>query len=423
MRDFLEELAWRGLLYGTTPNLESRLARGPVVGYIGFDPTSPSLQIGNLVPVMLLAHLQASGGTPIVLVGGGTGMIGDPSGKRAERPLLTMEDVAANVAGQRAQLERFLDFSPDRPNRAIMLDNADWLGRLQLVDFLRDVGKHFTISLMLQKESVKARLESGISYTEFSYMLLQAYDFLHLYRTHHCELQMGGSDQWGNITAGVELIRRIAGGEAHGVCAPLITTASGQKFGKTEAGTVWLDPDRTSPYQFYQFWINVDDRDVESLLKKCTVEYAQHDIMELMRQHHAHPNDRIPHKALASAVTARVHGEQLAQAVEAASRVRFGDLDPNEAPAETWHMLSNELPGAPLPAGFGPETPAIDLVISSGVVKSKGEARRLIEQGGIYINNQRVTDSRSSGYRPLPGGYFWVRRGKKTDAILFPSST
>jgi tyrosyl-tRNA synthetase len=265
MEPLLAELTWRGLVENLTPGLKERLAQGPITGYVGFDPTAPSLQIGNLVPVVLLAHLQRAGGKPIVVIGAGTGMIGDPSGKRSERPLLEESAIQENADRQRRQLERFLDFTSG-PQRAEVVNNADWLTQLNLVSFLRDIGKHFTLSYMLQKESVKSRLEEGISYTEFSYMMLQAYDFLQLYRHNGCELQLGGSDQWGNITAGRELIRRVEGGEAHGLTAPLLTASGGSKFGKTEEGSVWLDPEMTSPYRFHQFWVNVDDRDVMSYL-------------------------------------------------------------------------------------------------------------------------------------------------------------
>lgn len=418
MRGLLAELKWRGLLQAATPGLQTRLAQGAITGYVGFDPTAPSLQVGNLVPIMLLAHLQRAGGKPIVVVGGGTGLIGDPSGRREERPLLDRSEVEKNLAQQRQQLERFLDFSSG-PNSAELLNNAEWLCSLDLVGFLRDVGKHFTVSYMLQKESVKARLDSGISYTEFSYMLLQAYDFLHLYRTRRCELQMGGSDQWGNITAGIELIRRVEGGEAHGLAAPLLTTASGTKFGKTEAGSVWLDPALSSPYQFYQFWINTDDGDVEQYLKAFTFK-SQEEIRSLMAQHRQRPESRVPHRALAREVTSRVHGEEAADRAEQASRVVFGDLAPRSVRAETWRTLARELPSALLPEGCGPSTPVVELVTSTGVVKSKSEARRLIQQGGLYVNGEPVRGVDALAGEPLDGGFYWIRSGKKKQYILSP---
>jgi tyrosyl-tRNA synthetase len=418
MERFLDELAWRGLLQDETPELRRRLTTGPITGYAGFDPTAPSLQIGNLVPVMLLAHLQRSGGKPIVVLGGGTGLIGDPSGKSEERPLLEGSVVAENAARQREQLSRFLDFT-DSPTGTLMVDNRSWLESLELVTFLRDVGKHFTLSYMLQKDSVKGRMSAGISYTEFSYMLLQAFDFLHLYQTFGCELQVGGSDQWGNITAGIELIRRVEGGDAHGVCAPLITTAAGAKFGKSEKGSVWLSAELTSPYEFYQFWINADDRDVESYLKIFTFERREA-IAALLDQHSENPGARIPHKALALEVTARVHGPELAQSAAEASLTLFGEANPADAKVATWKMLAAEVPHGPLPATIGRDSAVVDLVASSGVVRSKGDARRQIQQGGIYLNGQQVTDATATVGPPLHGGYYWIRRGKKTDFIFEP---
>lgn len=419
MTDLLAELSWRGLLQEVTPGLDERLTRGPITGYVGFDPTARSLQIGNLVPVMLLAHLQRAGGVPIVLIGAGTGLIGDPSGKRAERPLLDAAQVVENAEFQRHQFERFLDFEAGALS-ARMLSNLDWLGRLELVSFLRDIGKHFTLSYMLQKESVKSRLDAGISYTEFSYMLLQAYDFLHLYQAEGCELQLGGSDQWGNITAGTELIRRVAGGEAHGLAAPLVTATSGAKFGKTEEEAVWLDPQVTSPYRFYQFWVNTDDRDIESYLKIFSFK-TQDDVVELMARHQREPGVRWPHRALAADVTQRVHGaDALARVVEA-SRILFGELDPQQASGDTWQLLATELPSREI--RLDEPLPAADLVTRAGLAKSKSEARRLLAQRGISLNGAPLGDDASTGREALLAGrYLWLRRGKKTDAILFTPS-
>jgi tyrosyl-tRNA synthetase len=418
MDTLLAELAWRGMIHDNTPGLAERLARGPITAYGGFDPTASSLQIGNLVLVMLLAHLQRAGGTPILLVGGGTGLIGDPSGRDSERPLLDADQVEEHVRLQRAQLERFLDFSG--PNAAEMVNNADWLCSLSLVEFLRDTGKHFTVSLMLQKESVKTRLESGISFTEFTYMLLQGYDFLHLYRTRGCELQLGGSDQWGNITAGADLIRRIEGGEAHALCAPLITTSGGVKFGKTEEGAVWLDPATTSPYKFYQFWINVDDRDVESYLKVLTFK-SQDEIVGLMEQHAADAGAREPHRTLAHDLTARIHGEDAVARVAAASQVFFNRQSVDtirSASIEVWETLEAELPSWTTTSNALPES-VVDLVAASGLTDSKSDARRQLQQGGIYVNGERVgTEGNVADYSLLADRYLWLRRGKKKDVIV-----
>lgn len=418
MDTLLEELTWRGMIHDVTPGLADRLAKGPITGYGGFDPTAKSLQIGNLVLVMLLAHLQRAGGTPIVLVGGGTGLIGDPSGRDAERPLLDDADVEANVARQRSQLERFMEFSGS--NAAKMVNNADWLCSLGLIEFLRDIGKHFTVSLMLQKESVKTRLESGISFTEFTYMLLQGYDFLHLYRTHGCELQLGGSDQWGNITAGTELIRRIDSGAAHALCAPLITTSSGAKFGKTAEGAVWLDPELTSPYRFYQFWINADDRDVESYLKILTFKSSD-DIAGLLAEHHGDPGARIPHRALAQDLTERIHGVDVARRVRTASNVFFDRLNVDiirAASLDVWETLEAELPSWTTNRNDLPST-VVDLISAAGLTDSKGDARRQLQQGGVYINGERAHgEATVADYSLLADRYLWLRRGKKKDVIV-----
>src|SRR5438477_8343775 len=323
MTDVLKELEWRGFVQQATPGLAAHFAKGPVTAYCGFDPTAPSLQLGNLMPLSLLANLQRTGHQPIVLMGGGTGLIGDPSGKSSERPLLSKEQIRENVRRQRDQSARFLDFGTG-PTAALLLDNAKWLVEQRLIDFLRDVGKHFTVNVMMQKESVKTRMESGLSFTEFSYMLLQAYDFLHLYRERQCTLQVAGSDQWGNITAGVELIRRVENAEVHGLVAPLVTRASGQKFGKTESGAVYLDPEMTSPYKFYQFWINVDDRDVENYVKLFTLK-SRDEVASLFAEHNHNPAARTAQRALATDVTTRVHGADIVKGVVSASAILFGE--------------------------------------------------------------------------------------------------
>src|SRR5437660_1346804 len=328
MSDLFAELEWRGFLHHATQQIQHHLAERPRTVYCGFDPTAPSFQVGNLMPLTLLRHFQLCGHKPIVLMGGGTGLIGDPSGKPTERPLLSKEQIRDNVHRQRDQVARLLDFDL-KDRRALVLNNADWLVEQRLVDFLRDIGKHFTVNIMLQKESVKARLDTGISYTEFSYMLLQAYDFLHLFRTRGCTLQVGGSDQWGNITAGIDLIRRVEGGEAHGLVAPLVTTASGAKFGKSEAGAIWLDPALTSPYAFYQFWVNTDDRDTESHLKLFSLKSPE-ELKQLLHRAKQNPASREAQRALAAEVTERIHGDAV-QSAMVASEILFGDFDPHEA--------------------------------------------------------------------------------------------
>jgi len=380
MTDLLSTLAARGFLQDATPGLEERLRAGPITAYIGFDPTAASLHVGSLVPVMGLAWLQRFGHTPIALVGGGTGMVGDPSGKRKERPILTPDEIDRNAQAIGRQLARYLAF--EGANAARLRNNADWLRHLRLIDFLRDTGKHFTVGYMMQKESVRSRLETGISFTEFSYMVIQAHDFWHLHRTEGCELQMGGSDQWGNITAGIELVARREGRQVHGLVFPLITTAGGSKFGKSEAGNVWLDPARTSPYQFYQFWVNTDDRDIERYLKLFT--FLRLDRIEAtLAEHAADPGRRVAQRLLAREVTATVHGEEAAaQAVETAAAMfggGGGDLARAELPERI--VSRSELPG---------EIPIVDLLVASGLASSKGDARRGIQGRGFYLNDQAI---------------------------------
>jgi len=411
---FLDDLRWRGFVHDATPQLSEHLAAGPRTAYCGFDPTAPSLQVGNLMPIMLLAQLQRAGHRPIALMGGGTGLIGDPSGKRSERPLLSKEQIREHLQRQRDQMARFLEFGP-RKNDALLLDNAKWLVELSLVDFLRDVGKHFSVNVMLQKESVQTRLEAGLSYTEFSYMLLQSYDFLHLYREVGCTLQVGGSDQWGNITAGVDLIRRVEGGEAHALVAPLITTASGAKFGKSEGESIWLDPALTSPYRFYQFWLNTDDRDVVPYLKTFTFR-TRKEIEELEGQLKANPGARAAQTALARGVTEMVHGVDALASVANASAVLFGEFDPRKAPAGVFEVLAGEVTTAAAPS----DAPTlVEAVVAAGLAKSNGEARRAIEQGGIYLNQQRESEAgRKLGASDWISGYALLRKGKKDYALL-----
>lgn len=409
--DVLSELEWRGFVQQATPGLDAHLAGGPVTAYCGFDPTVPSLQVGNLVALMLLANLQRHGHRPIVLMGGGTGLIGDPSGKSAERPLLSKEQIRENAQRMRDQASRFLEVGAG-PKAALVLDNAKWLVEQRLIDFLRDVGKHFTVNVMLQKESVQARMESGLSYTEFSYMLLQAYDFLHLYRERQCTLQVAGSDQWGNITAGVDLIRRVENADAHGLVAPLVTRASGQKFGKTEAGAVYLDPGMTSPYKFYQFWINVDDRDVEGYLKLFTLK-SKEEIEALSAQQKKGPAARAAQTALATDVTARAHGADAASSAAAAAGVLFGDFDPRGAGPGVFEILAQEIPTTAVPRDV---VTLVDAVVQTGLAKSKSEARRAIEQGGIYVNQQRAEEITPADW--IAGGSLLLRKGKKDYALL-----
>ncbi len=415
MPDLFVELEWRGFVHHATQEIATHLAAERRTVYCGFDPTAPSLQLGNLMPIMLLRHFQLAGHKPIVLMGGGTGLIGDPSGKRNERPLLSKEQIREHLQRQRDQMARLLDF--DGPAQALVLNNADWLVKQSLVDFLRDVGKHFSVNIMLQKESVKARLDTGISYTEFSYMLLQAYDFLHLFRERHCTIQVGGSDQWGNITAGIDLIRRVEGGEAHGLVAPLVTMASGAKFGKTEAGAIYLDPALTSPYKFYQFWYNVDDRDVESYLRLFTL-LPRQDIEAQIKTHKKDPSRREAQRKLSVEVTSMVHGKQAAHNATAVNAILFSDLDPRNAEPGALDLLAQEIPTARVPSGDG--LSLVDAVVQAGLAKSKSEARRAIEQGGIYVNQQRVKDP-ARKIEPvdwLTGGNLLLRKGKKDYALL-----
>lgn len=380
----LEELQWRGMVSETTDGLGEVLEREKVTAYIGFDPTAASLHVGNLMTLMGLARLQRNGHTPIALVGGGTGLIGDPSGKSAERTLLTFEQVDANAQGIRKQLERFLDFDVNRPNRARLLNNVEWLRPIGFLDFLRDVGKYFTVNYMMAKESVKRRIEGdeGISFTEFSYQLLQAYDYLVLFDREKCTLQMGGSDQWGNITAGCDLIRKVRGARAHGLVWPLLTTSSGAKFGKTETGTIWLDAELTSPFRFYQFWLNTDDRDVIKYLKFFTW-LDREAIAGLERELARAPEKRETQRTLAREVTLMVHGEAGLADAERETAALFGGGDDDAAPGIT-------LAAAQLAHGMS----NTEFMVTVGLASSKGEAARLIKQGGFYINDERVTDER-----------------------------
>ncbi len=417
MASLIEELRARGFLQDATPGLEERLLARPITGYVGFDPTADSLHVGNLVPVMGLAWLQRCGGTPIVVVGGGTGMVGDPSGKRSERPMLDVERIDHNVACQRRQLERFLAF--DGPSAARVRNNADWLRPLGLMEFLRDAGKHFTVNYMLAKDSVKNRMETGISFTEFAYMLVQAYDFWHLWKTEGCELQMGGSDQWGNITAGVELIGRKEGGAAHGLVLPLLTTATGAKFGKSEEGAVYLDPARTSPYKLYQFWLQSDDRDVERWLRYFTF-LPLEEIAALMSAQATDPGRRPAQRKLAEDLTARIHGPEVARSVMEASRLLFGGVDLRAAEPAVLEVLSREIPAVRLPRAELLGMGVLDALVRSGLASSRGDARRGVAGKGFSVSGAAVAspEAKLAEGDLLGGRFVLLQKGKRSYAML-----
>ncbi|HEX6384339.1 MAG TPA: tyrosine--tRNA ligase [Anaerolineae bacterium] len=417
MTNVFEELKWRGLVYDYTEGVPQILAEKKITIYNGFDPTADSLHIGNLVPMMGLARLQRFGHRPIAVAGGGTGMIGDPGGRSTERQLLSPAEIEANLAGIQPQLASILDFEV-RSNPALVLNNASWLVELTMMDFLRDVGKHFTVNYMTAKDSVKSRLEreDGISYTEFSYMLLQAYDFLHLFDNFNCVMQTGGSDQWGNITTGVELIRRVRGRRAYGLVYPLITRPDGSKFGKTAEGeSVWLDPKRTSPYRFYQFWLNTDDADVINYLKYFTW-LTQPEIKSLEDALFERPEQREAQRTLARQVTRMIHGETaVAKAEQAASVLFGGDLEGLDA-ADIGDIFA-DVPSSDVPktALEGEGLPIIDLLVDTGLASSKGDARRSIQGGGIYLNNERVSDQdwNVTLAHSIEGQFLVLRKGRK----------
>jgi tyrosyl-tRNA synthetase len=419
LNSFLDELKWRGLLHQTTAGDEliKHLVQPGRVAYCGFDPTSDSLTIGNFIQIKLLMHWQQCGHKPIVVVGGGTGLIGDPSGKDAERQLLTREKVQANVDGQRRIYEKLLDFDKRNPNAAVIVDNADWLTKLGFIEALRDVGKHFSVNTMIQKESVKERLhhrEQGISYTEFSYMILQAYDFLHLRRAMNCTVQTAGSDQYGNIVAGIDLIRREFGHDhAFGITSPLVKAASGKKIGKTEKGAVWLTADRTSPYAFYQYWINVEDQDAAQFLSWFTM-LNKDQIADLRRQHEAEPHLRHAQRALARSMTGLVHGESELAKVEVASQALFsGDvrgLDQkmlDEVFADVPHSQHSK---SQLQAGVD----LVELLPQTSLASSKREAREFLASGAVSVNGEKVNgEARLTSSHLLHGRTILLKRGKK----------
>lgn len=420
--NFVEELRWRGMIQDIMPGTEEYLKTHTVSAYVGVDPTADSLHIGHLVSIMLLKHLQEAGHKPLMVVGGATGMIGDPSFKSDERKLLTMEDIQHNVEGIKKQLSRFLDFS-DSKNGAELLNNYEWMKDYGFLNFIRDIGKHITVNYMMAKDSVKKRMESGISFTEFSYQLLQGYDFLYLYQHKNCRLQMGGSDQWGNITTGTELIRRVEGGEAFALTCPLITKSDGKKFGKTEKGNIWLDPEKTSAYAFLQFWLNCSDEDSRKFIRIFTLK-GKEEIEALEKEHDEAPHLRILQKALAEDITVRVHSRADYEAAVEASNILFGKGTHESLAALSESMFLSVFEGVPifnvsrtlLEAGISP----VDLMTEHApIFGSKGEIRRLIKEGGLSVNKIKVDDTTVlNTENTINGKYLLVQKGKKNYFVI-----
>ena len=422
--NFVEELRWRGMIHDIMPETEKFLSENKVSGYIGFDPTSDSLHIGSLVQIMILVHFQKHGHTPYVLVGGATGMVGDPSGKSKERNLLEKDELFHNVEAIQKQLAKFLEFE-QVPNAAAMVNNYDWFKSFNFLDFIRDVGKHISVNYMMAKESVKKRLETGISFTEFTYQLVQGYDFYWLYKNHQCKVQMGGSDQWGNIVTGTELIRRMGGGSAYAITSPLIQKADGSKFGKTEEGNVWLDPKKTSPYKFYQYWINSSDEDAKNYIKIFTLK-SKDEVETLIEEHNLNPGQRILQKELAKSLTELVHGEENYNAAVEASSILFKKGD---AAVEALKGLSSSLfmeifDGVPqkeiTKSELAGKVTIIDLLYSiSGFLKSNGEARRALNENSISINKKKASIDFMVGEEDLIANqYILLQRGKKNYFVL-----
>ena len=421
----IEELKWRGMLQDIMPGTEEQLKKEPTTAYIGFDPTAESLHIGSLVPILLLYHLQQAGHKPIALVGGATGMVGDPSGKSEERNLLNEETLQKNIAGVRSQLEKYLDFNPERKNAAEIVNNYDWFKGLGFIDFLRDVGKHLTVNYMMSKDSVKKRIEgeTGISYTEFAYQLMQGYDFYWLYTHKNCKLQMGGSDQWGNITTGTELIRRKAGGEGFAFTCPLITKADGGKFGKTEKGNVWLDPEKTTPFQFYQFWLNAADTDAEKWIKIFTL-LPMSEIASLLAEHSVDPGARILQKKLAESITTFVHGAEECSTAQQTTEQLFGKKEEINLHELSENELLNAMEGVPVhtiaSASVQSGIDIVSFLTDTGIFPSKGEARKMVQGGGISINREKIADQAflidSSSL--LANKYIAVQKGKKNHYLV-----
>lgn len=423
MKDFVAELTWRNMIHTIMPGTEDELKKGMATAYVGIDPTADSLHIGHLVSIMILTHFQACGHRPLVVLGGATGMIGDPSFKSQERVLLTPETIQHNQECIRKQLEKFLDFSEDKPNHAQILNNYDWMKGWSFIDFIREIGKHITVNYMMAKDSVKKRIETGISFTEFSYQLMQGYDFLYLFENYDCKLQMGGSDQWGNITTGTELIRRTLDKEAYAITCPLITKADGKKFGKTEKGNVWLDREKTSPYAFYQFWLNLSDEDAARFIRIFTLK-SEEEICELEKQHAADPSQRILQKALAKDITSKVHSEEDYNAAIEASQILFG-----KGTTETLKKLDEQtflsvfdgvpqfkISKADIENGIG----IIDLLAEkTQVLASKGEVRRALKENSLSINKEKIKeDYIANSSCLLNNKYILVQKGKKNYYII-----
>lgn len=423
MKNFVEELRWRGMIHDIMPGTEEQFLKQTATAYVGFDPTADSLHIGHLVGIMMLSHLQRSGHRPIVLLGGATGMIGDPSFKSQERKLLTLEEIQHNQACIKKQLSRFMDFETEAENKALVLNNYDWNSKWSFLDFIRDVGKHITVNYMMAKDCVKKRIETGLSFTEFSYQLLQAYDFKYLYENYGCKLQMGGSDQWGNITCGTELIRRTLSGEAFAMTCPLITKADGTKFGKTEKGNVWLDAEKTSPYAFYQFWLNVSDDDAKKFIRIFTF-LTKDEIENLEKEHDVAPNLRMLQKALAKDITIRVHGEEEYNKAVEASEILFGKGTTDTLKRLDSATFLSVFEGVPtfevskeeLLQGIN----IIDLLAEkTQILASKGEVRRALKENSLSINKEKVKeDFVTSSNDLLNSQYILVQKGKKNYFII-----
>ena len=424
MSQLIKELQWRGMIHDIMPGTEEQLDKEQTTGYVGFDPTADSLHIGNLVPVMLLVHLQKAGHKPIALVGGATGMVGDPSGKSSERPMLSEEILNHNLNSQKKQLQKFLDFDCGDTS-AIIVNNYDWFKDFSFLEFIREVGKHITVNYMMAKDSVKNRLDSGMSFTEFTYQLVQGYDFLHLNQHYDCKLQMGGSDQWGNIVTGTELIRRKVQGEAFAMTAPLIRKADGSKFGKSEGGNVWLDAKKTSPYKFYQFWLNTSDEDAANFIRVFTL-LPQDKIEALEAEHNEAPHLRTLQKALAEDITVRVHSEEDLKTAIKASNILFGKSTTEDLESLDEDTLLSVFEGVPQvqisKSDLDQTENAIDLlsVVTQEVIfKSKGEARRMLQDGGVSINKTKVEDMNAQPQiRLLQEKYFLVQKGKKNYYLI-----